>query len=96
MRLAAIFESSLESEIPLQQIVINTVPTLLLTSKLIKNLSSNALIIDLASKPGGTDFAAAKEHNIQTLWALGLPAKVAPKTAGTIIGKTLLELLKIN
>ncbi|MEM5593779.1 hypothetical protein AAHH67_22200 [Niallia circulans] len=52
MRLAAIFESSLESEIPLQQIVINTVPTLLLTSKLIKNLSSNALIIDLASKPG--------------------------------------------
>ncbi|AYV65778.1 dipicolinic acid synthetase subunit A [Niallia circulans] len=96
MGLVAIFEPSLESEIPLQQIIINTVPALLLTSSLIKKLSSTALIIDLASKPGGIDFAVAKEHNIETLWALGLPAKVAPKTAGTIIGKTLMELLEIS
>jgi len=94
MGLAPIFEAALESKIPLQQIVINTVPTLLLTSNLLKKLPSQALIIDLASKPGGTDFAAAKEHHIQTLWALGLPAKVAPRTAGTIIGKTLIEFLR--
>lgn len=88
-----IFEASLESTISAQHIVINTVPALILTAPLIRKMSSQALIIDLASKPGGTDFTAAKEHNIQTLWALGLPAKVAPRTAGTIIGKTLLELL---
>lgn len=89
-----LLEASLESAIPSQHIVINTIPALILTATLIKKMSSDALIIDLASKPGGTDFTAAKKHNIQTLWPLGLPAKVAPRTAGTIIGKTLLELLK--
>lgn len=89
-----LLEASLESTIPSQHIVINTIPALILTATLIKKMSSDALIIDLASKPGGTDFTAAKKHNIQTLWPLGLPAKVAPRTAGTIIGKTLLELLK--
>ncbi|WP_312096295.1 dipicolinate synthase subunit DpsA [Niallia sp.] len=93
MGFAPIFETALESTIPYQHIVINTVPALILTSTLIKKMSSQALIIDLASKPGGTDFVAAKEHNIQTLWALGLPAKVAPRAAGSIIGETLLELL---
>jgi len=89
-----LLDASLESAIPSQHIVINTIPALILTATLIKKMSSDALIIDLASKPGGTDFTAAKKHNIQTLWPLGLPAKVAPRTAGTIIGKTLLELLK--
>lgn len=47
-----IFEASLESTISAQHIVINTVPALILTAPLIRKMSSQALIIDLASKPG--------------------------------------------
>lgn len=93
MGLTAITPSILEVELPKQNIIINTVPSLILTSSLMKKIDSSSLILDLASKPGGTDFLSAKEHQIKTLWPLGLPAKVAPKTAGKIIGQVLLEMI---
>ncbi|KAB7666282.1 dipicolinate synthase subunit DpsA [Bacillus sp. B1-b2] len=93
MGLTAITPSTLEGSLTQQNIIINTVPSLILTSTLIKKLSLSSFIIDLASKPGGTDFDSAKEHQIKTIWPLGLPAKVAPKTAGKIIGQVLLEMI---
>jgi dipicolinate synthase subunit A len=51
------------------------------------------LIIDLASKPGGTDFRFAEKRGIKAMLAPGLPGIVAPRTAGRIIAKTLSELL---
>jgi len=64
---------------------INTVPAPILTAPRLRKLSKNALIIDLASAPGGVDFAAAAELGIQTEWALSLPGKAAPETSGLII-----------
>jgi dipicolinate synthase subunit A len=54
-------------------------------------MSSDIMIIDLSSVPGGIDFAAAKEMGICAVWALSLPGKYAPNTAGTIICDTLME-----
>lgn len=53
--------------------VINTVPSMVLTEDCIRRMPSDALIIDIASKPGGTDFEAAKKYGITAKLSLGLP-----------------------
>ena len=56
-------------------------------------MDRNALIIDLASEPCGTDFKTAEELGITAKKALGLPGKFAPKTAGEILKETVLNIL---
>ncbi|MBR4033426.1 MAG: dipicolinate synthase subunit DpsA, partial [Clostridia bacterium] len=51
----------------------------------------SVVLIDLSSVPGGVDFGVAKEMGIKAIWALSLPGKYAPESAGRIIGDTLLE-----
>ena len=53
--------------------VINTVPAMVMTENCIRRMSQGSLIIDIASKPGGTDFAAAKRYGVKAKLALGLP-----------------------
>ncbi|WP_151737764.1 dipicolinate synthase subunit DpsA [Paenibacillus tengchongensis] len=74
-------------------ILFNTVPAPVITRDVISRLPRQALIIDLASHPGGTDFAYAKAQGIQALPALGLPGIVAPRSAGRIIGNVIVEML---
>lgn len=54
-------------------LVLNTVPALVLTEQVLKALPADSLVIDLASRPGGTDFTAAKKLGIRVVWALSLP-----------------------
>src|SRR5690625_1662894 len=77
-------------------ICINPIPHLVITKEIINQMNKNTLVIDVASKPGGIDFDAAKTAGINTLHALGLPGKFAPKTAGDIIGHTIAELIREN
>lgn len=74
-------------------IVINTIQFPVLTSTIIDEMNKNTLIIDLASVPGGTDFNSAEENEIKAIHALGLPGKVAPKTAGKVMSDVLSELI---
>ena len=53
--------------------VINTVPSMILTEDCIRRMPRGSLIVDIASKPGGTDFEAAKRYGIKAKLALGLP-----------------------
>ena len=57
------------------------------------DLAFARMIIDLASRPGGVDFEAAGELGLKTIWALSLPGKVAPITAGGIIRDTVLHMV---
>lgn len=75
-------------------ICINTVPHMIVTASVIAKMPSHALIIDLASKPGGTDFRYAEKRGIKALLAPSLPGIVAPKTAGQILANVLAKLLK--
>jgi dipicolinate synthase subunit A len=75
--------------------IFNTVPARLFDKEVIEMLPKDVLLIDLASVPGGVDFAAAKERGINAIWALSLPGKYAPETAGNIIADTLDELFEI-
>ena len=61
--------------------VVNTVPAPVLDRRFLEALRPGAFIVDLASAPGGTDFAAAKELGVPALHALALPGKTAPRSA---------------
>lgn len=74
-------------------IIFNTVPTLVLTKPILRQLDRSTLIIDIASKPGGVDFDAAEKLGIKTLHALGIPGKYTPRTAGEILKTTVLSIL---
>ncbi|SDW26269.1 dipicolinate synthase subunit DpsA [Paenibacillus sp. CF384] len=75
-------------------LLFNTIPTMIVTAQIIANLPSRAVIIDLASKPGGTDFRFAEKRGIKAMLAPGLPGIVAPKTAGRIIADCLSRLIE--
>lgn len=68
--------SVLESRINDFDIIFNTVPALVLDDKVLSGVRKDALIIDLASKPGGVDFEAAKKYGLRVIWALSLPSDV--------------------
>ncbi|WP_066193727.1 MULTISPECIES: dipicolinic acid synthetase subunit A [Gracilibacillus] len=76
------------------QILINTIPSKVVTQSILQQMNSQAIIIDLASKPGGIDFDCADAIGLKTIHALGLPGMVAPKTAGEILATQVSKLLK--
>ena len=75
-------------------ILINTVPALVIDKKILNNLKKDCLIIDVASSPFGTDFAYAYEAGINAIQCSSLPGKVAPKSAGKIIADGILNIIK--
>lgn len=74
-------------------ILFNTVPAVILDEEKLSRLARRCLVIDLASKPGGVDFETAKTLGLKTIWALSLPGKVAPMTAGEITLDTIFNIL---
>lgn len=85
--------SDIGKEVSDIDICINTVPHQIVTASVISRMPAHTLIIDLASKPGGTDFRYAEKRGIKALLAPGLPGIVAPKTAGQILANVLSQLL---
>lgn len=66
-------------------IVIGTIPAPVLTEPLLALVRKDALLLELASAPGGIDAAAAHERNLRYIRAPGLPAKYAPERAALIL-----------
>lgn len=83
-----VFLNELGSFISQMDVIFNTIPHVVLNSDLLNKLKNDALIIDLASKPGGVDFESAKRIGVKAIWALSLPGKVAPVTAAKFIKET--------
>ncbi len=75
-------------------IIINTVPHLILSEEKLQYVKKECLLIDLASNPGGIDKKAVKERNLKFVWALSLPGKVAPTTSAEFIKETIYNILK--
>ena len=72
-------------------ILFNTVPALVFTPAVLDETREDALIIDLASMPGGVDFAYAEKKGRKTVQALGLPAKYAPESAARCVCRSIYE-----
>lgn len=75
-------------------VIFNTAPFCLLDESELDLVKKSAVIIDLASLPGGVDKVAAKKKGVRFIHALALPGKVAPVTAGRIIYETVVSALR--
>lgn len=93
MGFRAVHFSDLEDEIGRAEIIFNTVPTLILDRVMLERVARDAVIIDLASIPGGVDYEYAQMLGIKALLAPGLPGIVAPKTAGKILAHVYPQLI---
>jgi len=72
-------------------LIFNTVPSLIITAEVLSRIPRHAVIIDLASAPGGCDFRYAERRGIKAILAPGLPGIVAPQSAGIIMANALVQ-----
>lgn len=75
-------------------IVINTVPHTVLTKAELSVLKKDAVIVDLASFPGGVDTLVADSLGLKMLSGRGMPARYTEKTAGYLIGEAVSDIIE--
>ncbi|MEJ8777940.1 dipicolinate synthase subunit DpsA [Pseudogracilibacillus sp. ICA-222130] len=75
-------------------VIVNTIPVQIVGMSQLVNIRKDALLIDVASHPGGIDLEAAKALQVTPLQALGLPGKVAPKSAAKYMKETIEKAMK--
>ena len=75
-------------------IIFSTIPKEILNEDYLKLLKKDAVIIDLASSPGSVDYMAARKYNIDAHLELGLPSKVAPKSAAKYLKEEIDSILE--
>ena len=83
----------LKEDLKHYDIIINTVPQMIIDKNEMQYMKSNVLLIDLASVPGGINTDDANEMNLKFVWALALPGKVAPVTSAEFIKDTIYNVL---
>lgn len=86
----------LEEAVGTIDLLFNTAPAPVVTRAVLAALPKHAMVIDLATAPGGTDFDAAEELGICAKLAPGLPGIVAPVTAGRIIAELAVRYLRTD
>lgn len=74
-------------------LIINTIPAMVLDWRRLGWVNPGAFLLDLASAPGGVDRAAAKELGLRVLQAPGLPGRTAPVTAAAAIRDAVYHIL---
>ncbi|MBR0351491.1 MAG: dipicolinate synthase subunit DpsA [Clostridia bacterium] len=74
-------------------IIINTVPHLIMDKEKLKLINSNCFLLDLASKPGGFDQDYIKQNNLNYKWSLAIPGKVAPVSSAKYIKNIVYKIL---
>ncbi|MBO5556713.1 MAG: hypothetical protein J5927_05970, partial [Oscillospiraceae bacterium] len=75
----------LEGEIGDYDFVLNTVPARVLQDAMLCCISPEALLLELASPPGGFDRSLVENIGLRVLWAPGLPGKSAPRSAAGLM-----------
>lgn len=83
--------NTIETEFGDFDIVINTVPKIIVDKDRMKFMKKNVLLIDLASEPGGFDKNDAKTLDLKLICALALPGKIAPVTSAEFIKQTIYD-----
>jgi dipicolinate synthase subunit A len=86
--------SNMKSILPSCHFIFNTIPVMLLDRECLTYVSSDVTIIDIASAPGGVDFAFAQDLHLNAKLCLGLPGKVAPKTSADILVNEIIAFMK--
>lgn len=76
--------------------VVNTVPAMVIKEPMIREMHTDAVIVDIASRPGGTDLMAAEAYGIKVVAALGLPGIYTTKSSAKVLADAILEHSKIR
>jgi len=89
---ARMFESGIPvvadiDSLPKADVVVNTIPALMLHRDNLTLLKQDAYIADIASAPGGVDFEAAAAYGLKAELLPALPGIVAPKTAALYLAR---------
>ena len=71
-------------------LIFNTIPAPVFGETALRALPKEAVLLDLASAPGGVDFAAAERLGIDARLLPGLPGKYSPAAAGAIAARAVL------
>ena len=87
---------TLEQALGEMDIIVNTVPALVLDAARLALVKDDVFLLDLASLPGGIDYLYAKEKGLKAIHALGIPGKIAAKSAAEYIYDTINKLLKVD
>jgi dipicolinate synthase subunit A len=88
---ARLFESGIpvvktdEKALQEADVIINTVPALMLGHDQLRQVKRGVYIADIASTPGGVDFEFAQKLGIKAELLPALPGIVAPKTAASYL-----------
>lgn len=77
-------------------IIFNTIPYRIMDDNFAKLQNKSTIIIDLSSYPFGIDEGIVEKYNLNYHRELGIPGRYAPKSAGEIIGKTILNNIGVN
>jgi len=75
-------------------VIFNTIPYCVINKDALGIIPPTTLIIDLAASPGGIDVNESRETMHSVIWALSLPGKTSPYTAGKIICDTVVDILE--
>jgi len=94
--LEAVYTDKLHEEVKKVDFLFNTVPSLVLNREVLKNVSQESLILDIAASPGGVDYDAAKEMGLKAMLMPGLPGKIAPRTAALNLAQVYSRLVLNN
>ena len=74
-------------------VIINTVPSTVISDNLIRFINPDAYVLDIASHPHGIDQEVLAEYFIKSKLYLGIPGKIAPKTSGKILSKKISKVM---
>lgn len=74
--------------------IVNTAPVPLFREEILHIMDQRTILVDLSSGCVGVDFACAERLKMNAIKAPGLPGKMAPQTAGEIIGQVVYHILQ--
>jgi len=78
------------SDLSAYRIVINTIPARVFDANNLPTLDRSALLLDVASFPGGVDSTFAADTGVHLLRAPGLPGRKAPETVAAAMSEVIL------
>lgn len=76
--------------------IFNTVPAPVLGADRLVHVRHDAVLIDIASAPGGIDFAYCAQNGMNAKLCGGLPAKYSPKSAAALLMEIIGSYLTIS
>ena len=90
---SSVILDKLDTKLDSFDFIFNTIPAVILTKSKLEKLSPHVTIIDIASSPGGIDYTASENLNLNASLCLGLPGIYSPKSSGEILANVIDNIL---